>query len=497
MLKNSPALFSLLSCRTFIALICRIAILFAINPLIPSIAKANQESASVCPQDLSLEINSIIDRPEFSKSRWGILVQNLDSGKTLYSRDSSKYFVPASTVKLLTSASALLELGEEFRIKTPIYATGELPHLTTLQIKGQGDPTISSESLKNIVQQLQGLGIKQIEKLIIEDSYFEQNPLNPTWEWSDIYYYYGTAVNSIILNENTFTLTLLPQNIGETVKLQWSDNIAARQWNIMNYGVTAAAETPYNIEITGVLGKPTLKIQGELAQDNSPDVWDLAVADPSNYFLETLRNLLLQAGIKVNQGIVTNEALNIPDSRIIATIFSPPLENLLQEINEDSNNLYAETIANILANKLNTETGIEAIEQILNKLEIDSNSYILADSSGLSRHSLITPEVLVNLLSKMSQTSVAKTYKESLALAGVEGTLKYRLKNISGNLWAKTGTLSGVITLSGYLELSNGETLAFSILVNNFDGKNRIARQGIDRIILMLSSLSKDCQRTI
>ncbi len=465
-----------------------VLLIFAINSFIPPVAKANLESASVCSQDLSLEINSIIDRPEFSKSRWGILVQNLSSGKTLYSRDRDKYFVPASNVKLLTTASALLELGEEFRIKTPIYATGELPNLTTLRIKGQGDPTISSENLKNIVQQLQVLGIKQIEKLIIEDSYFDQNPLNPTWEWSDIYYYYATSVNSIILNENTFTLTLLPQKVGETVKLKWSDAIAARQWNILNHGVTAVAETPYNIEITGVLGKPTLKIQGELAQDSQPDDWDLAVVDPANYFLETWRHLLSQAGIKVNQGIVIKEALTIPEARIIVTIFSTPLKNILQEINQESNNLYAETIANILGRQLNTETGVEAIKQILDQLEIDSNSYILADSSGLSRHSLVTPEVLVTLLSKISQTSVAKTYKESLALAGVSGTLKYRFANISGNLWGKTGTLSGVITLSGYLELPNDETLVLSILVNNFDTDKKIVRQGIEEIVALLSN---------
>ncbi len=468
--------------------------IFTINFLLPSIAQADEKSVSGCNKNLSLEIDSIIDRPEFSKSRWGILVKNLDSGKVIYSRDRDKYFIPASNVKLFTSASALLELGAEFRIKTPIYATGNLPNLTTLQVKGKGDPTISSESLKNIVQQLQTLGIKRIEKLIIEDSYFTQNPLNPTWEWSDIYYYYAVAVNSIILNENTVTLTLLPQNLGEKVRFRWSDTIAARQWNVVNQGITVSAENPYNIDISGVLGKPTLKIQGELPQNNQPDDWDLAILDPPNYFLETLRLFFFQSGIKVNRGVVVKEALSIPESRIIVTIFSQPLTKIIQEINQNSNNLYAETIANIVAKTLNSKTGTEAIKKVLGQIEIDQDSYILKDASGLSRHSLVTPAVLVELLSKMSQTKVAQVYKESLALAGDEGTLKNRLENIPGKLWGKTGTLSGVNTLSGYLELPNNQTLVFSILVNNFQGERQVLRKEINKIFTLLSSISKKCK---
>ena len=296
------------------------------------------------------------------------------------------------------------------------------------------------------------------------------------------------------MNDNTVTLTLLPQNLGEPVRFRWSDNIAARQWNLINSGTTASSETPYNIDIVGVLGKPTIKIQGELPQNNRSDDWDLAIADPPNYFLETLRLFFLRSGIKVNRGLVTQKALTIPESRIIVSIFSQPLKNIIQEINQKSNNLYAETIANIIAKKLNTETPIEAIEKSLTQLEIDSDSYTLEDSSGLSRHSLVTPEVFVDLLSKMSQTPVGNIYKESLALAGVNGTLKNRLGNIPGKLWAKTGTLSGVSTISGYLELPQNETLVFSILVNNFQGERKILREEINKIIILLSDQVTKCK---
>ncbi|MGK7896658.1 MAG: D-alanyl-D-alanine carboxypeptidase/D-alanyl-D-alanine-endopeptidase, partial [Xenococcus sp. (in: cyanobacteria)] len=299
-----------------------------------------QVKAQDCYQDHS-EIETIINRPEFQRSRWGILIKDLDSGCTLYSLDAQKYFIPASNAKLLTTAAALLELGADFRVTTPVYTVGDPPFLDSLIIKGQGDPSISTESLKDIVQQLQLLGIKRIEKLIIDDSYFKNFSLNPTWEWLDIHSYYGTAVNSIILNENTFTLTVLPQKIGQQVSLNWSDEIAFQQWQVSNEAITTTAEQVYNIELDGVLGQPILKILGEIPIDHGADVWDLAIIDPANYFLETLRNLLFQAGINVNQGEVIHTEYNNYQAKIITEIVSPTLPILLAEINQNSNNLYA------------------------------------------------------------------------------------------------------------------------------------------------------------
>ena len=443
--------------------------------------------AEDCNQDLG-EIATIINRPEFKRARWGILIQDLDSGCQLYSWDAEKYFIPASNAKLLTTAAALLELGADFQIKTPVYAVGEPPFLDSLIIKGQGDPSISTESLKDILHQLQLLGIKRIENLIIDDSYFNNFPINPTWEWLDIYSYYGTAVNSVILNENAVTLTVRPQKIGQKVSLDWSDAIAVKQWQVSNEAITTTGERAYNIELDGVLGQPVLKILGSIPVDHGADVWDLAIIDPANYFLETLRNLLFQGGIRVSQGEVIDQEYHNPQAKIITEIISPTLPILLAEINQNSNNLYAEAILKILAKKLNTERDTGAIELSLAKLAIDPASYVLEDGSGLSRHNLITPELLVNLLSAIAKTPQGKIYQESLAIAHINGTLKNRFRraNLPINLWGKTGTLTGVTTLSGYLETATQKKLAFSILVNNSAQKNRISRQAIDEIILLI-----------
>ena len=335
---------------------------------------------------------------------------------------------------------------------------------------------------------MQLLGIKRIENLIIDNSYFDDFPINPTWEWLDIYSYYGTAVNSVILNENAVTLTVRPQKIGQKVSLDWSDAIAVKQWQVFNEAITTTEERAYDIELDGVLGQPVLKILGSIPVDHGADVWDLAVIDPANYFLETLRSLLFQGGIRVGQGEVIDREYHNPQAKIITEIVSPPLPILLAEINQNSNNLYAEAILKILAKKLNTERDTEAIKLSLAKLAIDPASYVLEDGSGLSRHNLITPELLVDLLSAIAKTPQGKIYQESLAIGQINGTLKNRFRraNIPINLWGKTGTLTGVTTLSGYLETATEKKLVFSILVNNSAQKNRISRQAIDEIILLI-----------
>lgn len=448
----------------------------------------------LCPDDLPTAIEKIINRPELARSRWGIEVQT-DRAETLYSLNGNKFFTPASSAKLLTTAAIISQLGADYRIETPIFSVGNPPNLTSLRLKGQGDPSISTKSLKTIVHQLQALGVKRIEKLIIDDSYFEPPTINPTWEWLDVHSYFATAVNSTILNQNTVTLTLLPQQIGQPVKFYWNDKTGGRQWQVINQAVTGKADIPYNIEIDGDLGKPVLQIRGELGVNEPPDVWDLAVVDPADYFLESFRLHLAQAGITVTRGIVVEEADRDNAETKLLTVSSPSIAEIIQEINQESNNLYAEAIAKVLAKQLNTKTAIEAIEQSLIQLGINSEEYVLVDASGLSRQNLVTPQILVKtleLMSKISQPN-SNVYRQSLAVAGTNGTLKNRFKNtaIRGLFLGKTGTLTGVATLTGYLFTPNYSTIVVSIIVNNSELSSNNLRQAIDEIILLLNHLSE------
>ena len=452
-----------------------------------NLQREKEKNELFCSKNIASEIESLINSPQFVRSNWGILVKNLNTQTILYSLNAHKYFIPASNTKLLTTAVALLELGENFRIYTPVYGRGNPPNLTRVTVKGKGDPTISTESLQNLVRQLKQKGIKHIEQLVVDNSYFAQQTINPSWEWSDIYNYYATSVSSLIFNDNSVTLTLLPQKLGQPVKLIWSDEIAARQWQVENKVITVAKDTPYNVEINGILGQPILKLHGELAIDRQQDIWDLAVVDPAKYFLESLRHLLLLEGITVTRGLVVNEARIEPSETKLATIISPILPTILTAINQESNNLYAEALLKIIAKKLNIDDIERVIDIVLSELGIDSYSYSLIDGSGLSRHNLITPEALVQTLNVMASTSVFESYLNSLAIAGVNGTLKRRFlnSNLRGNILGKTGSLSGVASLSGYLNLPKDETLIFSIVVNNSALSSQKLRQAIDKIVLL------------
>ncbi|MEO1802591.1 MAG: D-alanyl-D-alanine carboxypeptidase/D-alanyl-D-alanine-endopeptidase [Cyanobacteria bacterium J06629_2] len=454
----------------------------------PALENLDKQPKKFCDHDLDQAIAQVINRPQLKRSRWGIEVQTL-AGDSLYSLDGDKFFNPASAAKLLVSAAGILELGAQYRIETPIYSGGTPPVLDSLRFKGQGDPTISSQSLKDIVHQLQDKGIKRIENLIIDDSYFAPPAINPTWEWVDVHSYFATAANSTILNQNTVTLTLLPQEIGQPVKFWWNDAIAASQWQVINQATTGETDIEYAVEIDGDLGKPLLKLRGELAVNERPDVWDLAVVDPAQYFLETLRLYLSQGGIKVDRGIVVEQQETYVDTKLTA-IDAPPLSKILAGINQESNNLYAEVLGKILAQKMQVDTSIDAVNQTLERLGIDSENYVLIDTSGLSRQNLVTPQTLVAVLQLMSQDS---DYRESLAVAGTSGTLKRRFVDtpIQGKLWAKTGTLTGVGALSGYLQTQHRGLLAFSVLVNNSELEHREIRRAIDEIVVILNRLQQ------
>ncbi|MEL6928577.1 MAG: D-alanyl-D-alanine carboxypeptidase/D-alanyl-D-alanine-endopeptidase, partial [Cyanobacteria bacterium J06600_6] len=192
------------------------------------------------------------------------------------------------------------------------------------------------------------------------------------------------------------------------------------------------------------------------------------------------------------------ETENVPsfsDTPIIS-LSAPPMREILAEINQASNNLYAEALGKILARRLNLESPTEAIAHYLQKIGIDPKEYVLVDASGLSRQNLIAPQTLVKILQLMARSpnsEIAQAYRQSLARPGASGTLKRRFSNtqIQNNLWGKTGTLTGVGALSGYLNTSSGLPLVFSIIVNNSELKSRNLRSAIDEIVTIVNYLER------
>ncbi len=455
--------------------------------------KSENAPLSVCKSKLNDQINNIIKRDEWQQSRWGILIESLSSNEVLFSLNSDQFFVPASNVKLLITAVGLLKLDANYTIKTPVYLDGNSPHLNSLIIQGKGDPTLTTTDLQLLVKLLKNKGISTINNLVIDDSYFPEFGINSSWEWSDLLTYYAPNVNSLMLNQNAVTLTILPTKIGASVRLIWSDEIAANQWQIDNQAITSQDNTVSNLTINQVLGQPILAIRGTLPLNTQPDVWNLSVLDPTNYFAQSLQQLLLTEGIKVdhvNVIKIPNNSDKIPDHVII--IESDNLTKIITEINQNSNNLFAESILKILQVEFKNDA---IINDILTDLGLDRPSFLLTDGSGLSRQNMVTPSALVHTLKAMLLTPNARSYQESLAIAGVNGTLENRFQdtNVVGNLRGKTGSLTGVSALSGYLDRGKSPPLVFSIIINNTQQSTKLQRQTLDEIVILLRNLNDDC----
>ncbi|WP_445300004.1 D-alanyl-D-alanine carboxypeptidase/D-alanyl-D-alanine endopeptidase [Microcoleus sp. AT3-A2] len=459
-------------------------------------AQTSAVAGDICPADLGAQVDAIANRPEFSRSRWGILIQPLSSTTTLYSRDATKYFIPASNAKLLTTAAALQKLGADFRIKTSVYS-GENG---SLYVAGRGDPSIAEAQLKSLAQQLKQRGISQVNQLIGDDSYFQGSAVNPNWEWEDAQAGYGAPINSLIFNQNAIDLLLSPQALGQPLKVTFVEAKLANQWQLQNNTVTVAQNESEFIEIGRELDRPIIRVGGQLKVGAEPESAYVAVVNPANNFLQYFQQALAAEGIPVKQALVASASRNL--NQELATVESPPLAELVRETNRESNNLYAEVLLRLLGKvtdkmpvpQENTgESGLKELKTVLTQLGVNPNSYILADGSGLSRHNLISPEALVQTLRLMANSPAASIYRQSLPIAGESGTLKNRF-NITPNrviMQAKTGTMSGVSALSGYIEVPNYEPLVFSIIVNQSDLSTAKMRSATDEIVLLLNRLRR------
>lgn len=502
-------------CKRAIALLVGSALPFAV----PFKGLGQERLASpLCPADAAEAIAPILDDPAFRTARWGIRVETLaqseSSPQVLVDQEGDRLFIPASNVKLLTTAAALDVLGREFQIQTSVYREIAEPQLSAvedassetpvnLRVVGRGDPTLTSADLTDLVQQIGDRGIRYIQTLTFDDHYFRTDAVNPTWEWGDAQAGYGAAASSFILSLNELRLVAYPSEIGEPVRVEWLSDVAD-SWQIVNRTVTVPASESGYTWASRDLSRPVVYLDGQRPIGAPADESAVAIANPTNYFSDQLTSALRNAGMIVDEVAIAPLA-TAPDELLsleeIAQISSPPLSELLPPTNRDSENIYAEALlrhvgyahqgAEALPFFSPLDAGLEGTVDRLATLGIDPFGIRLADGSGLSRQNLVSPEAFVDTLRAMAQHPEAELYRESLAIAGIAGTLRNRLRDtpIEGRLYAKTGGLTGVASVSGYLDPPNFEPLLVSIILNHSRQSGQTNRDAIDRILLELSRL--------
>ena len=457
---------------------------------------------AVCANNLTTAINSIIDRPELRRYRWGIVVQALGSNNQLYNRDGDRLFIPASNIKLITTAVALRQLGASTRLRTSVY---QLPrtgnNISNLLVVGRGDPSLKITGLESIAQQLKQRGEKQIGQISFDDSYFRGEPINPDWEWGDLSTDYAPAINSLILNQNSNPLTISSPQIGQPLQYIWK-NPSPNNWQVDNQIITISAGQNSSVSAIALFGKPMIRLTGKLAQNEPPTQIDLPVLNPTESFISAFRQSLVKSDLTVGTTkIVTKQnTINLPE---LASIESPPISELISETNQKSNNIYAEVLLKSIgrthpehatSNEDTSNLGINLVKKNLTEMGVDPQSYRLSDGSGLSRHNLTAPSAFVRLLSAMATSPTAKIYRDSLPVSGISGSLRNRMKGTlaQGIVSAKTGSMSGVVTLSGYINPPKYSPLVFSVMLNQHDRSTSQMVKVVDEIMVVLARV-KQC----
>ncbi len=449
---------------------------------------------ALCPAELPATLDAIAAQPELTGARLGVQVETL-SGEAFVSREGDRFFVPASTLKLLTSAAVLTELGPEYTVQTSVlrYLNGD--GTSSLVVVGGGDPSFAQANLDALADQLVLRNIGPVNRLYGDESAFPGEIVNPNWEWEDVQAGYGAPVNALILNENEVGLSLVPQGIGEPLQVVWDEPSQGDSWTIENYSTTVAAGASEFVSVGRDLGRPVLRVWGQLIAGSASETAAIAEPNPGQTFLYSLQRALERRGIDVQQTQLVSPPTG-DDWQPLITIESPQLADLLIPTNQNSNNLYAEALLKALGRGQTnatdaTEAGIAIARQTLQALGVDLSGIVMVDGSGLARKNLITPEAMVDVLQAMARSPYADTYRNSLAVAGVSGTLRNRLRDTpaAGRLYGKSGAISRNFALAGYLEPPNYEPLAFNIVINNINARGSIARPLIDEIVLQLAAL--------
>jgi len=460
------------------------------------------QAAALCPAQLDRAIAPVIDRSPLSRGRWGVVIQTqgiVGQRRNLFTRNAAALLIPASNNKVFTTAAALTQLGSDYRIRTAVYGTGTAPSLESLRIVGRGDPSLTTQQLTALTQQLQQRGIRQVGQLIGDDTYFRGAAINPNWDADDTLAGYGAPVNSLILNQNAIALTLFPTRVGQPLRVQWQDPLDQETWRVDNRSVTVSPQSGESIDAVRDSRQWIVRVSGQLRAGSESEWVAAAVPNPGNYLVQRFRRILQQNGIAVAQSTLVRQTVQPAGEVELAAIASPPLSQLLSETNQESNNLYAEALLKLVGRSQAatgttdaTQSGVAAVKAILAPLGVNPNRYSMVDGSGLADRNRASAEALVQTLQAMAQSPHAQVYRNSLSVAGVSGTLKNRLKNTpaQGIVFAKTGTISGVVTLSGYITPRNHPPIAFSILANHpADVSVTSVRAAMDQIILLLTRL--------
>jgi D-alanyl-D-alanine carboxypeptidase/D-alanyl-D-alanine-endopeptidase (penicillin-binding protein 4) len=458
-------------------------------------------------ETIQTKIAQFLKKPGVRSARWGIQILDPSSDQVLLEVNPDKTFLPASVLKVITTSTALEKLGPNFRYRTGVYTDGELESDGTITrdliLVGRGDPNLTDPygellekpALIELAEKLQQMGVKKIQGDVVgDDSYFDIQNYGKGWTARDLRNQYGAPVNALSINNNVFWVHVRPTERKQKVSV--SIEPQSSYFRIKNLAVTGSPRARKSISVRQISGTNTIVISGILPSRYTHDQ-SILIQKPSETAAAMFKDELERHGIKVKGEISTIHRGDISDATRQGWIFlaqheSPPLYRALQIINKHSQNVHAEMLLRTLGAEFknfgDNEAGLQVVKEFLIESGIDSDKIRVNDGCGLSRDNLITPRFQTSLLQFLSTRPYFEIFLNTLAISGMDGTLKHRLSTVEGLVHAKTGTLNGVTTLSGYMTTKAGRNLIFSIFANNVNATARV-KNTIDQICNLFVNL--------
>jgi len=501
---------NLKSCAAFVA--------FALTL---TVARSQTSAPPSTLAQLQERIANHIGNQKFDAAVWGVKIVSLDSGKTLFEHNPQKLLSPASNSKLYTVALALDRLGVNGRIKTSLYAKikprndGVL--LGDLVVYGRGDPTLNARlnsndiyrALQPLVAALTNAGVRRIEGDLIGDGRFLQGPpYGSGWAWDDAESYYGAELSALTINDNTTQISIKPaERVGAPCALALAPS--TDYLVLTNRTTTAEKGTRRAIQFYRPLNENVVYVTGQMAMDDNHYTDDLTVHNPAGLFMNLFRQALAGNGVSVRGGVRTlnwpdTSPQTVPNHIELASIESLPMRDLAREVMKPSQNLYTDLLLGYVGERTrgpdppatvtSEDLGIRELNRFLDQAGVPRGDVLFEEGSGLSRNNLTTANATIALLQFMAKHPCAEAFMEALPVAGVDGTLRNRMRDTPAarNVRAKTGTLRWANSLSGYVTSAAGERLIFSIMLNRYHDTdpNRSSRSEVDAIAVKLAEFT-------
>jgi len=444
--------------------------------------------------------------PGVQRAAWGIVVHSLDRNERVFEMNPRTLLVPASTAKLVSLASAADAVGWDYRYETVVRASAPIIDGTIqgdLLVVGSGDPSIGGRAggqLSIWVDALKAQGLRRIDGRVIgDDDAVEEPRPQLAWAWDDLGYTTGALFGALNLAENRMEITVNP---GQALDYQPTFSMEPAAWSrpLRNRTVTGPAQSPLQLWPEQRPGEPFLTIAGSIPIGAPPARLQISVGNPTAWFASVFRAALISGGIEV-----TGEAYDVDDvaqrpewarTSVLYTHRSAALAEIAQPMLKNSINLYGEAVLRLNAAKgvlATNDAALAGLRARMTAWGIPPDAWQIIDGSGLSRRDAIAAEALVTILQRMHDSSGASPWMTALPVAGRDGTLAGRMTGTpaEGNVRAKTGTMSNIRTLAGYVRTRDGEHLAFAILADNFEGAGADATGAIDRIAIRLATFSR------